>query len=189
MSPQTVQGTFVERGKYLDSLKARAFGFPERAILEGQFGTKAEAEVHADFAIDNLEMTHREILALLNTQVVDVLLEFNHGSEYRGHVKVTASALNDDTRAMIKQIYTTHLGTESGIAEEGQVVDMPVIREQLGIPVREGMSQGQEGADDVVDHHGGSDRSGGPGVERQRAGGHREVAPGLQEGQRAHQDK
>lgn len=173
LSAQTIQATFVERLRYLDSLKSRAFGFPERSALEGQFGTKAEAEVHADFAIDNMEMTHREILALLNKQVVDVLLEFNHGDEYKGHVKVTAAALNDDKRAMLKQIYTSHLGTESGMAEESQVVDMPQIREQLGIPVREDMGQAQ-GMSDI--------EQGDPDAAPQSAAGGRQRPQGPSEG-------
>ena len=36
------QQPFTDRQKYLDILKVRAFGFPERSILEGQFGTKAD---------------------------------------------------------------------------------------------------------------------------------------------------
>jgi len=46
----TSQGSFIDRQKYLDALKMRAFGLPERSILEGSHGTKAEADVHADIA-------------------------------------------------------------------------------------------------------------------------------------------
>jgi hypothetical protein len=44
LSPQY---SFTDRLKYLDALMVRGLGMPERAILEGQFGTKAEATAHA----------------------------------------------------------------------------------------------------------------------------------------------
>ena len=53
---------FVERQKYLDALKVRAFGMPERAVLEGQYGTKADATAHADFAITVFEIRHQIIV-------------------------------------------------------------------------------------------------------------------------------
>ncbi len=114
LSAQTVQSTFVDRLRYIDSLKCRAFGFPERAVTEGQFGTKAEAEAHADFAVDNLEMTHKEVLAQINRQGVEPLLELNWGPAYVGRVRLTAASLNDDKRALLKQLYTAFVATPDG---------------------------------------------------------------------------
>jgi hypothetical protein len=131
----------VERAKYLDSLKARGFGFPERAILEGQFGTKAEAEAHADFAIDNLEMTHRELLTIKNRQVVNVLLELNHGEKYVDKLRVVASPLTDSKRAMLKGLYEKHWASETGAAQESDAVDWEVVRDKLDVPVRKGIGQ------------------------------------------------
>lgn len=137
VSAATQQSTFVERGRYLDSLECRALGIPERAVLEGQFGTKAEAGAHADFAIDNQEMSHRDMVSQVNTQGVDPLLELNHGPEYVGHVKLKAAPLGDEKRALIKQIYLAHLGAEGGAAEEADTLDLPAIRKVLELPVRE----------------------------------------------------
>jgi hypothetical protein len=145
LSAQTQQSQFVDRQKYLDSLKCRAFGIPERAILEGQFGTKAEAEAHADFAVDNIEMAHREIVHQLNVQAVDPLLELNWGPAYIGKVKIQAASLNDDKRALLKQLYTTFLQSEDGKAEVLDRVDWKGIEEELGIPVRH--SRGDEEAE------------------------------------------
>lgn len=141
ISPQTQQVQFVERLKYLDSLKARGMGFPERAILEGQFGTKAEAEAHADFVVDNLEMTHRILLSLLNQQVVDVLLELNFGPKYVGKVKLVATPLIDEKRVMLKNLYEKHWGNEAGAAQEQAVTDWSVVREKIGVPVIKGQEK------------------------------------------------
>jgi len=142
VSAQVQQASFVDRAKYVDALKARGIGIPERAIFEGQFGTKAEAGEHADFAIDNLEMTHRDILALFNPQVVDPLLELSYGPEYAGHVQVTATPLDDDKRDMLRKVYEQHLGTENGQAMESERVDYDAIRKQLDIPTRQEQAAG-----------------------------------------------
>lgn len=136
ISANTQQSQFIDRAKYLDSLKSRGIGIPERATLEGQFGTKAEAEAHADFAIDNIEMFHRNILALLNQQTVNNLLELNKGPAYRDKVKVQASPLSDSKRAMIKNLYMQHFGSEGGSAEESDTLDWSAIRDQLDLPIR-----------------------------------------------------
>jgi hypothetical protein len=136
LSPQTQQAQFVDRAKYLDSLMARGFGFPERAILEGQYGTKAEAEAHADFAIDNLEMTHRELMAIFNKQVINVLLELNRGHRYVDKVQLKASPLSDEKRAFLRKLYDQHWTNEAGQAQEQDAIDWTAIRDQLDVPVR-----------------------------------------------------
>lgn len=136
LSASVVQASFVDRGRYLDSLKSRAIGIPERASLEGQFGTKAEAEAHADFAIDNVERFHRIIVNLLNQQAVNVMLELNHGPNYKNKVRVKPAPLSDAKRAFLKQLYMAHIGTESGQAEETELVDYDTIRDELDIPIR-----------------------------------------------------
>lgn len=131
------QGSFVDRLKYLDALKARGLGVPERAVFEGQFGTKAEAEAHADFAIDNIELRHVEILALFNKQVVDPLLDLNDGPGFRGHVRVVASPLSDWKRAQLRQLYMTHFQSEEGKIEEEDAIDWAAVRDTLGLPIRQ----------------------------------------------------
>lgn len=143
----SAESSFVGRQKYLDALKARAIGIPERAIFEGQFGTKAEAEAHADFAIDNIEMGHVEALEQLNEQVSDPLLELNYGPEYRGRVMVKASPLSDWKRAQLRNMYMEYFRSEPGLAEEIDNVDWDAVREQLSIPVRDEEGTSNTGKD------------------------------------------
>lgn len=137
LSAQTNQSNFVDRGKYLDSLKARGVGIPERAIFEGQFGTKAEAEAHADFAIDNLEMAHRDLLGLLNKQLVDRVLSLNKGPSYQTHVQVVAAPLSDVRKAALRTLYSTYFSTPDGQAEESDAIDWAAMRDELNIPVKQ----------------------------------------------------
>lgn len=128
------QTAFIERLKYLDALKARAFGFPERAILEGQFGTKAEAEAHADIAVSNLEVRHAMICQQYNFKLVNVLLEWNYGPEARGTVRIKPSPLADDKRAFLEKLYLQLLANPQAFVTEMSAVDMAQLRDRLGLP-------------------------------------------------------
>ncbi len=144
----TAQGSsesaFVGRQKYLDALKSRAIGIPERAVFEGQFGTKAEAEAHADFAIDNIEMAHVRLIEQINNQTVNLLLRINKGEHFEGHVKLEAMPLSDWKRAQLRQLYLSYFATEQGQAAEMENVDWDAIREMLQVPTHE--ESGQPGA-------------------------------------------
>jgi hypothetical protein len=129
------QQAFIDRLRYLDSLKARAVGLPERSVLEGQYGTKAEAEAHADFAISNLEMGHAMIVKLLNRQVVNPLLRLNFGERFINKVRVQVVPLGDSKREILRTLYADYFRTEDGTAQEVDKVDWDGIKELLGVPV------------------------------------------------------
>ena len=132
----TSASSFVDRQRYLDSLKSRALGIPERAILEGQFGTLAESEAHADFAISNIEMGHQNILEQLNEDAVNQLLTLNHGAHYRDHVKLIAMPLSDFKKVQLKELYSKLFDNPDGFAEEMEHIDWDAVREQLDIPTK-----------------------------------------------------
>lgn len=125
---------FVERLKYLDALMARALGMPERAILEGQFGTKAEAEAHADFAITNMELRHKIIVQQYNWHLVNQLLRVNYGPEAENTVLIAVAPLTDLTLQYLRATYTKFLDNQEGFGQEFDNVDTEAMRDKLGIP-------------------------------------------------------
>jgi hypothetical protein len=134
----SAQGSFVERLRYLDTLKARGLGLTERSVFEGQFGTKAEAEAHADFTIDNIERFHDNILSAINDQAVNALLELNWGPEARGSVRLKKASLSDSKRAFLRELYLKHFEDRDngGAAIEEDKIDWDALREEFGIPIR-----------------------------------------------------
>src|SRR5580765_3496517 len=126
--------TFIERQKYLDTLKIRGLGFPERAVLEGQFGTKAESEAQADFAIFNFEMRHQVLVRPVNHMVVDTLLDINYGCEAKCCVYIKPSPLIDSTKIMLRNMYLAFLKDPQTIMNEVAAVDMQSLRKTLGLP-------------------------------------------------------
>lgn len=128
------QQPFTDRQKYLDILKVRAFGFPERSILEGQFGTKADAEAHADIAVSNLEVRHALVCLQYSLKVVNLILTWNYGPQAKGKVWIKASPLADDKKSFFRQLYLALIANPQGFMTEMSAVDMAQLRDKLGLP-------------------------------------------------------
>jgi len=136
LSDGSGSGAFIERMKYLDALKVRAMGLPERSILEGQFGTKAEAEVHADLAITNMDMRHRSIVQMLNGHVVNDLLLYNYGPGYENTVYIEPAPITDLALQYLRGIYLAYLADPQTQILEMENVDLEALRDRLGIPMK-----------------------------------------------------
>jgi hypothetical protein len=133
----SVRAQFIERSKYLDALKVRAFGIPERAILEGQFGTKAESETQADFAIVTIEVRHSLLCQQISQQAVNLVLDLNWGKEYRDTVAIEPNPLSDDKMAFFRQLYVGWTRDPQSAAAEMNTIDLPAFRDRLGLPKQE----------------------------------------------------
>lgn len=136
ISAQGGSTPFIDRFKYIDALKARAFGLPERAVLEGQFGTKAEAEAHADFAVTNMELRHRFIVQQLNEGVVNQLLRLNYGRELVDTIYIEPAPIADLALMFLRALYTKILESPEGFMLEVNKIDMEALKDKLEVPVR-----------------------------------------------------
>lgn len=130
----TSQLAFIDRQKYLDALKMRAFGFPERSILEGKHGTKEDAAEHADVALSIVDSRHRLLTDQLNNGPVKTILRLNYGEKYASCVHVKPAPLVDSQFAMLKDFYRTILQTPDALLQEAANMDMKGIRDALGVP-------------------------------------------------------
>lgn len=136
ISATGISGTaLTERQKYLDALKVRAFGVPERAILEGQFGTKAEAEAHADLAIVAMEIRHKNLIRIINWHLVNQLVRLNFGKGYENRVYVEPAPLVDLALQFLRDIYKNILSSPEGFLLETDTIDKEALKDRLGIPV------------------------------------------------------
>lgn len=128
------QPTFVDRLKYLDALKCRGLHLPERAILEGEFGTKAESGEQKDLAVVNMELMSDYITTMINWHVVDHLLAVNYGEALRGKVYLVSSPIADKSLAYLREVYKSYLANPSGFAIEAQNIDTNSLKDKLDIP-------------------------------------------------------
>jgi hypothetical protein len=128
------QSSFVDRLKYLDTCKTRAMHIPERAIMEGQFGTKAEAEGHQDIMTVLLQNLDSMVTEEINYQVVDHLLELNFGKELVGQVWLESPPISDDKINAMRALFTSMLGNQNGFMEIFPYIDFSAMMDLTEVP-------------------------------------------------------
>jgi hypothetical protein len=143
--------SFIDRLKYCDSMICRAMGLPERAVIEGQFGTKAEAEAHADFAITNMELRHKSMVRNYNLNLVDPILIQKFGEQAKGAAYLVVAPIVDASLQMLRKVYESFLADPSGIAGELSAVDVDALRARVGVPARAIQEVAEDKADNVRD--------------------------------------
>lgn len=139
------RAAFLDREKYLDALKVRGLGLPERSVLEGEFGTKAEAEAHGNFAILNMELRHQSTLQDVNWHLVNQLLRLNYGEDVENSVWISPAPLSDPIRGVLRDIYTTILASPEGFIQLLETIDLEALQDALHIPVK---GPNEDGYDD-----------------------------------------
>jgi hypothetical protein len=125
---------YTDQNKYNDTLKARALGFPERSVFEGQYGTKAEAATHKDIAIAGLEKRAAELTTTVSRQLLKPMIEFGWGPEVAEKVKLIANPIQDSKLSLWLKLYEKFLTNPDVLIEEFDSVNMREVREKLGIP-------------------------------------------------------
>lgn len=131
------RGQFTESDRRQDALKVRAFGLPERSVLEGEFGTKAESEAHAVFAIVGMELNYELLLIQLNWHIVNRIVRMNYGPGYDGTVYIKPAPLSDAAKAFLQELYQVMLANpDAGLIEQNEI-DIESIRDRVGVPTRE----------------------------------------------------
>ncbi len=143
------QQGFVDRLRYLDSLKVRGMLLPERAILEGQHGTLAESQSQGDLALLQAELVHHHLTREINRQAVDPVLEANWGPAYRGKVRLEAAPLSDANQGFLRQLVTQVLADPKDFADLFHRADWPAIFDAVGLPQTKAPS-GPSGPSQIV---------------------------------------
>ncbi len=139
------QQGFVDRLRYLDSLKVRGMLLPERAILEGQHGTLAESQSQGDLALLQAELVHHHLTREINRQAVDPVLEANWGPAYRGKVRLEAAPLSDANQGFLRQLVTQVLSDPKDFANLFRRADWPAIFDAVGLPQTKASSAAPSG--------------------------------------------
>jgi hypothetical protein len=129
------QSSYVDRMAYLDALKVRGLGLPERSVLEGQSGTKAEAEAHANFAITNMELRHQMCVQAVNWHIVNQLLRLNYGREAENKVYIQPAPITDNALEYLRSLYLKFIEKEQGFFTEFAEVDREALKDRLGVPI------------------------------------------------------
>lgn len=97
--------SYIEQLKYDDDQMVMGLMFPPNALLEGHYGTKAEAVAHAEAAIASMELMSDRFARLMSEQTVNQLLEFNYGKLARDSAYLEVAPITDNNKEILKEIY------------------------------------------------------------------------------------
>jgi len=124
----------LSRMQHLETLMVRGIGLPERSLLEGKHGTKAEAKVHTDVALTSAIDRSDYIIGKLNEGPVNAGLVINFGPEQEGKVRLIAEPIGDDEKAFLREVYMQILSTADVALLDLENIDMATVREITGVP-------------------------------------------------------
>jgi hypothetical protein len=119
----------------LDRFLVRGYSVPERAVLEGEHGTKADSEVHVDIVMAQGDDIGGELGQAWDDQVVDEVVRRNFGEEAVGVFRTEVPALQDAEAALVRSVVRTVLTTPATLETFGRVLDMDSMIEQQGLPL------------------------------------------------------
>jgi len=142
------QGDFVTRQKYLDSLMVRAFMLPERAVLEGQFGTKAEAEAHSNLSLTAMEAMHDFLTEEFYTQVLKPYLALRYTPEAADSITLTAGPVNPEHMLWKRRL------VEHALRRNPDLMDVDALLDEVGLPKSEEVVDIQPANSDTPDDNG-----------------------------------
>lgn len=128
------QYSFTNRLDYLDKVMVRGIHMPERSILEGTHGTKAEAGEHKTAALTNLELAAAFVTDEVNRQIVDPLLARNFGEGARGLVRLESAPILDEKLSFLRDLMQALVKDPSGFVDLFGMVDTTALFDRLGIP-------------------------------------------------------
>ena len=124
----------LSRMQHLETLMVRGIGLPERSLLEGKHGTKAEAKVHTDVALTSAIDRSDYIIGMLNDGPINAGLVINFGPHQEGKVRLISEPIGDDEKAFLREVYMKILGSADAALLDLENVDMATVREITGVP-------------------------------------------------------
>jgi len=138
LEPKGQHGSdFIGMLKYYDSQLMRGWLVPERAAIEGQFGTKAEAETHGDIAMNVAMLLYEDILRSVNWYLINPLLRYNFGQEAENTIYLSRAGMSPDEKLFLRDLLSKTLTNPSNIDLMIKWLDIDSMLDSVGLPKAE----------------------------------------------------
>ena len=125
---------FTETMRHLESLMLRGWLVPERAVTEGQYGTKAEAGEHAKLALTAAELLLEDILRCVNWYLVNPLVVLNFGRRAENSVTLVRGGLDPAEQAFFRELIQKVLAAPSNVQTLWEMLDVEAMLDGVGLP-------------------------------------------------------
>jgi hypothetical protein len=127
--------SILEKCRYLDSEMAYAYLVPPRAAMEGQYGTKAEAGVHGQVAVQGMERLHAEVVAEVNAGSVRADTVTNRGPAEADRYGFEAAPLADPQQENLQKVVDTLMANPAASPALVQTLDLLALLRRAELPV------------------------------------------------------
>ena len=132
---------YQERLKYYDTQMARALGFPERSVFEGEHGTKAESESQGEMSSVISSLYQQELCRCGNEYFLPDLIRPNFGDRWAKSVRIVPTPVKIDEQNFYRELYQRLINDPEILFVEHEKLDMPALREMIGLPVDEDVEE------------------------------------------------
>ena len=119
---------------YYDQLFCRGWLRSERTCLEGEHGTKAEAQTHTDSGTMEAELIDRDLAHCISKSLVNYVLVLNFGEEARDSVYISAAPLEDDSVALYQSIVNKLLSNSETAKPISDKIDIDAMFDGMDVP-------------------------------------------------------
>lgn len=120
--------------RHRESLMMRGWLTPERAAIEGQMGTKAEAGEHGIIAEQAASLNLQTIIDAANRWIVNQLLVLNFGPAAKGTVNIVREGFDPATKQFFRDLVMAVFGNPMNTDLFTGLVAADVILEASGLP-------------------------------------------------------
>lgn len=127
-----VGGELIDAMRHYEKLIVRGMLQPERSLIEGQFGTKADAGSHTDTGLLISTELLNWIVQEINRLFVDPLLALNFGNDARGSVYIKPSPIIDEDREFMRELVKQALLADPALLMG--VADFDAMLDAVNIP-------------------------------------------------------
>lgn len=147
---------FVKMLRHLESLMLRGWIVPERAVTEGQSGTKAEAQTHGQLAIAMADLVYQDMIRYINWHLINPLLIYNYGVEAQNTVWIERPGLDPAIADFLRTMLVKVLGAPGNVDLFLDLLDVEAIIDNLGLPkakdnLQETINRGRKDPDNQND--------------------------------------
>lgn len=126
-------GILAELEKYEKSV-VECFGFAPRAIIESEFGCRADSDTGSDYCVMRVQGFNDLMTDQLNRYVVDHLMRWNYNIA-PGAVRINAGPISQKAIKDAMAFFQTGLASTYGQAELVESVDWKQIANNAGVPL------------------------------------------------------
>lgn len=124
----------TETLRHCEALMMRGWLIPERAAIEGQYGTKAESETQGKWALLIANLLLEDIVRHVNKYIINPLLIYNFGEAAKDTIYMESVGLDPLVQSFYQEVIKSVLGNPNNTDLFLAMTDLNALFDKVGYP-------------------------------------------------------